>query len=350
MRKYPSNAESDELVADPDYKAQPTPNANFKYAVKSQLRRSWRPRQTLLPALLTYFITAATFLTLGIVILVRSSNLHNAVVRYDNAAACTTLGTPCVINFTLEKTITAPAYVYYRISGFYQNHLEYVRSIYKKQLNGKDMDADDLDDCKPYRYNRDIGATVAIDGTPLDPNAVAIPCGVAARTLFSDSYQLTNTDSGTTYTIRENGIAWESDVKHRFKNVDVSRQWLNIEDERFMVWMKIAAFNDFQKLWGIIDTELPAGNYSMRIDNNWDVYRFNGEKYFELADSDNMGGRNIFLGAVYTAIGALSALLGILFSLRLVFRHKKRLRTVDHEFNMNTHAELGPHLDGLVIS
>lgn len=74
-------------------------------------------------------------------------------------------------------------------------------------------------------------------------------------------------------------IAWYIDRK-TYKNVDLSKQWLDMEDgkgivfvkknneklERFMNWMKVAGIADFKKLWGVINKDLPAGVYSVEVD------------------------------------------------------------------------------------
>lgn len=52
---------------------------------------------------------------------------------------------------------------------------------------------------------------------------------------------LLNTD--TEITISSKGIAWPSDVDHKYKRVNnyLTRSWYDVEDERFMVWMRTAA-------------------------------------------------------------------------------------------------------------
>ena len=44
--------------------------------------------------------------------------------------------------------------------------------------------------------------------------------------------------------------------------------WHNTTDERFMNWMRVASRSTFRKLWGRIDGDLPAGTYTITIDNS----------------------------------------------------------------------------------
>jgi len=49
--------------------------------------------------------------------------------------------------------------------------------------------------------------------------APAIPCGLIAKSMFNDTYSMKEKTSGNAITIDESDIAWETDVKHKFKNI-----------------------------------------------------------------------------------------------------------------------------------
>lgn len=336
--------ETDELVSDPTLKTKVAKSYDVTYAFKQQLLTAWRPKPTLTCAIGIYLVIGLIFFTLGIIILVFTDDVYDKVIRYDNNPNCETLNTVCSVFFNISEDMKAPVYVYYRISGFYQNHRKYILSIPMEQLNGNDLDASKLKDCKPVLYNRDIPASVAVDGTPLDPNAVAIPCGVAAKFRFTDRFIITNNDTNIDYDISSDGIAWNSDIQHKFKNIDLSRQWLNMEDERFITWMKVSPFNDFLKSYGVIKQDIPAGNYRVTIDNNWDVSIFDGEKYFVLSETNVFGGKNEFLAYTYIAVGVLSIVLSIVFIFRRLRRPKGILQKVYKESKFDTNAELGPDI------
>ena len=41
---------------------------------------------------------------------------------------------PCYVNFTIPESMDGPVYVYYRLTGYYANHKQYVRSRDDAQL------------------------------------------------------------------------------------------------------------------------------------------------------------------------------------------------------------------------
>ena len=84
-----------------------------------------------------------------------------------------------------------------------------------------------LEDCDPVFTNRDAGVLYAVDGTSLDPNAPAYPCGLVAKTLFNDTFALykvfgeSNTDEFSQefrIKIDDTDIAWDLDKKYNFAN------------------------------------------------------------------------------------------------------------------------------------
>ena len=139
------------------------------------------------------------------------------------------LGTGCTLTLTIPTDMTAPVFFYYQLNNYFQNHRLYARSVSVKQLLGYDISVSDAQsDCEPIVYNANISVKVAIDGkTPLDPNAIANPCGIIAYTVFNDSYSLSN--SSQVVDISDTGIAWPTDV-NRYKITNESTMWYNITE------------------------------------------------------------------------------------------------------------------------
>ena len=91
-----------------------------------------------------------------------------------------------------------------------------------------------------------VDTSVAYNGS-----APAIPCGLVAKSLFNDTYALYNYSNSvlTPVTINEDNIAWESDVKYKFKNIDTNLpstatnwtqvQWTDMEDGTYNLFFLI---------------------------------------------------------------------------------------------------------------
>jgi hypothetical protein len=117
----------------------------------------------------------------------------------------------------------------------------------------------------------------------------------------------------------------------RFKNVDLDTQWRDVEDERFIVWMRNSPFPDFRKLWGKIDQDLPAGNYKINVKALWDISSFDGEKFIVLSQTNTLGGKNLFLGYSYIIVGGISLICAIGFIIRKIRRPKGLLIETLHK-------------------
>lgn len=167
-----------------------------------------------------------------------------------------------------------------------------------QQLRGVERSLSDVTNCAPITKNKDINETLySYDGsTLLDPEAVASPCGLIARSFFTDRFNLTH-PNGTEIEINPKGIAWDTDVSDLFKRApDASTtQWQDVEDERFITWMRVAGMPNFRKPYGIIHGDLPKGKYTLTIENNYDVKPFQGTKKFFMSTTNSYGGRNTFL-------------------------------------------------------
>lgn len=279
-----------------------------------------RPVPTILSTMLCCLISGIIFLLLGFVILYMSSKIRDFELRYDNQEVCeiaynSTSHKKCEVNFTLYEQMDPPIYVYYGMKNFYQNHRKFINSKSTSQLEGKLLNASDLEDeCDPIITVKDLGIDTTIGGFILPPDAPANPCGLMPRSFFNDSYSLANIN-GYGILINETGIAWDSDRKSRFKpplNAD-RIQWLDVTDEHFMVWMRPAGLPNFKKLWGRIETVLIPGNYTLIITNNYSVKEFSGEKFFIMSTSNVLGGRNNFLGIAYLVLGVVCSIVSIIF-------------------------------------
>lgn len=141
-------------------------------------------------------------------------------------------------------------------------------------------------------------------------SAPANPCGLIAKSVFNDAYELYADNALTNrITINEKGIAWPDDVGKKFKRCANSEQlqWIDPEDEHFIVWMRPSGLSTFRKLWGKIEsTDLKQGQtYYFKVVNNYNVDAFKGHKNLVLSTSSIFGGKNSFLAISFIVIGSI---------------------------------------------
>ena len=184
---------------------------------KQQMLPAWRPVPSFGSTMIIFGIFGLIFLTIGITLYVMSERIQGIVEQYDKCD--NDVHGKCMLNINIDSDIPAPVYVYYQLDNFYQNHRRYVKSRSNEQLMGNELSVDQLDDCDPIKTNKDLGRDQSKNGSSLDPDAPAFPCGLVAKSLFNDTFTLTKLDSGEEITIDENNIAWKSDVEYKFKNL-----------------------------------------------------------------------------------------------------------------------------------
>lgn len=131
-----------------------------------------------------------------------------------------------------------------------------------------------------------------------DPESPAIPCGLMAKSFFNDTLTFyknfidgKNPKEDDKIELNTSDIAWTTDVG-KFNNIkdlpkDVKSykdiQWQDMEDPRFIVWMRNAGLPNFRKLYGVIDEDIKAGTYTLKVDAQYNVAPFEGNKQFVLS-------------------------------------------------------------------
>ncbi|OLY79594.1 Meiotically up-regulated gene 89 protein [Smittium mucronatum] len=348
-------------------------------AFKQQRLRAWQPLLTPRTVLPTFFIIGLIFAPIGGVLFWASEILFEVTFNYTNCKSypnqltnlpssdyemhfgksTTTKIVPqmkydsssntCSIVFPIPKDVNSPIYLYYKLSHFYQNHRRYVKSFDQQQLKGTARSASDLsgNDCDPL-------ATLTINGV----TKPIYPCGLVANSVFNDTISdLTllnpadSSASGQVYPLSADDIAWESDTyrfgKTDYQNDDVypPPNWASkypdgytdknpipdiSNDTHLHVWMRTAGLPTFRKLYGVnkVDT-LKNGTYQVDVVMNYDVTSFGGTKSIVVATTSAIGGRNPALGIAYISVGSLCVLLGIIFTIRHLYRPR---RLGDHTY------------------
>lgn len=96
-----------------------------------------------------------------------------------------------------------------------------------------------------------------------------------------------------------------------------------MEDQHYIVWMRTAGLPDFRKLWGKLENGLFAGDYTLKVNNHFNVKPFEGSKSFVLATATAMGGKNYLLGYSFIFVGVFSIIYAIVFLIVLRKKSKK---------------------------
>ncbi len=242
---------------------------------------------------------------MGIFILIYAYKIKTVSIDYTNCK----INEECIQSRIIEDDIDQPIFIYYQLDGFYQNARRYLKSKSINQLTGK---ADSIEDCEPAETNEEMGFTNSVDGKVLKEKDIAIPCGLMAKSFFNDSFNFSINGDYSRYD--DKNIAFEKDKELFKKEIDQPKQWLNITDEHFLVWMRPSGLPNPRKLWGKIKGDLKKGdNITVNITYNYDVNYYEGKKKIILSNTTKFGGRNIFLGICYLVVGGLSLICAIIF-------------------------------------
>jgi hypothetical protein len=178
-------------------------------------------------------------------------------------------------------------------------------------------------------------------------NRIYYPCGLIANSMFSDKWSGLQSQDGKAYSFPPKWIAWPSDVnrygptKYEISQVAAPPYWrLNNpelvnpdgtyrelpdlqHDERFQAWMRVSALPTFRKPYGRMNSDLPAGQYTMVIDSNFEVASYGATKSVVLSTTSWMGGNNPFLGLAYIITGVILLVVAVIFLAKHLIRPRQ---------------------------
>lgn len=256
-----------------------------------------------------------------------------------------------------------PINVYYRVSGVFQNYRRYTKSRSSKQMRGptksgeQPLKASELALCAPQLYETgEPNARLPQDG-------LVLPCGLQAWSFFNDTFQIRKVVSGEGQSVpvdmNFNNIAWSADQQlygnisaENFNTLPAYRGgkamqeevWQSDPDgsggsnlqplrggqaleedvwesttlqqnEDFHVWMRLGIKPTVQKLYGVIEEPLRAGQ-ELKIFgfNRFNSYEYGGRKELILSEQNFLGSAkdgSRFLGYAYCTVGILASLAGL---------------------------------------
>eukprot|EP01130_Rhizamoeba_saxonica_P005637 TRINITY_DN2247_c0_g1_i2.p1 TRINITY_DN2247_c0_g1~~TRINITY_DN2247_c0_g1_i2.p1 ORF type:complete len:220 (-),score=33.25 TRINITY_DN2247_c0_g1_i2:106-765(-) len=203
--------------------------------------------------------------------------------------------------------------MYYSLTKFYQSHRRYTSSRSYAQLRGEVIpkyNSLEYYNCLPKRSFNNSD----------DVNDIYLPCGVATSSHFTDKFRLYD-NAGKLLPLKKEGISWKSDEK-LYKNPSKEAPGIRVipdfTDEDFIVWMRLAAFPDFRKIYRFIETDvLKSGTYLLEIDNYFNPELFGGDKSIILRETGkHIGINNSFLGDSYIIVGSVCIFLSLIFLLQ----------------------------------
>jgi len=295
---------------------------------KQQKLPGWRPVPTITSTTIIFFCFGVVFIVLGIIILVFSNQIEEVSYRYDEECKKNkNSDNKCTITLDIKNKMKKKIMIYYQLNGFYQNHRRYVKSKSDEQLHGKEFTLEEMknsQDCDPAITNEDMGQSKSITGKKLEDGELAVPCGLIAKSYFNDNYTEWKID-GSPITPNEKDIAWKADKELKYKNTNhLEKQWIDMTDEHFIVWMRPAGLPNFRKLWGRIEQDIEANSkVEVTIVDKFDVSTFNGKKFLILSTVNAFGGKNSFLGISYIVLGGISIILAVVFIIGYNIHSKK---------------------------
>jgi len=352
--------------------------------IQTQTINAWHPILDPNWVIFTYLALAAIMIPFGYHLVAESDKIVELKQLYDAgnkegmASACPSIGENynanenCTLTFEVPKDMEPPVLVYYELTNFHQNYNKYVTSRDDYQLTGR------------------VGGQSAIEAANCNPinklgNIFINPCGLIANTFFNDKFSLVETETsvdagGNPLVMREDGIAWGSDLEYKFKMPDGfnkttcpkgqcdasccqlygfscqepaispkdglcyayhypkadTTQYLyetypniispleHVTNEHFVVWMRVAATPNFRKLYGYFEQTILAGTkLEFNVNMNYVVESFRGTKTLTITTNSTWGTKDSTLGITIYCIGYFCLACGFFFGLKHFFKPRK---------------------------
>ncbi|PAA86420.1 hypothetical protein BOX15_Mlig018404g1, partial [Macrostomum lignano] len=239
----------------------------------------------------------------------------------------------CEVTFNLPAQIDGQAYVYFRLCNFHLNHRHVYSSWSMPQLLGKKPNNIKYS-CKKFTYRDE---------------KLVLPCGALPNAIFNDTVNVTgplNSDikNATTIPLSSSNLSWPSHTAGLHKALPAKllentvkpmnwpepaairykRPFENADD--LWVWLVTPAFPCFRKLihWVDSNESLSAGKYKMSIGYHYPVAGFGGTKSFVVAGKSLLGGKNLALAVLPSAVSAVYFLLSLSTLIECYCRLRKR--------------------------
>jgi len=302
-----------------------------KNEYRQQVSWVWKPKYTVETMSLPFLLIGTGYFLLGIFLCLYQQNTREEFVW--DYTSCTqsdhknnTEQVCCNSSLNLQgMDDSRDLLIYYQLENFFQNHRLIVGNRDDVQLSGRSLDtAIAGSDCEDPNNN--------IAGIPI------VPCGALANSMFDDKLlQIKDCSNGVdlinNYFVANTSIATRFDLG-RFANKNGSETYYEgiaakptnwskhiweieggLENKDFVVWMRSSPKSTFRKLWKRIAANGLSfqGNYTICIENNYDVSYFNGRKKIIVSQVNMFGNKDKVMGRLAFLTSFLFSLFGIFF-------------------------------------
>eukprot|EP00835_Amoeboradix_gromovi_P002497 NODE_143_length_17796_cov_0.252020.p5 type:complete len:316 gc:universal NODE_143_length_17796_cov_0.252020:1963-2910(+) len=292
----------------------------------------FQPLFTPMTMIMTWMVSSIVFIISGILFVTYSpdqkvidyTNCQGDLIRPSYIKDNSTV-VRCLKEFSIDKDYDN-VLIYYQLNNFYQNHRKYVRSKSDDQLSGIDVNFQSgTSTCDPLTFDEQ------------EPNKIIYPCGLIANSQFDDVLNSLTDSKNNSISLLTSNLAWSSDAdrfqktkykpddirpppkwKYRFKDGKYTQDTLdsiNLHDNQdLQVWMRVAPFSSFNKLWRRAN-KLPKGTYTLEIYDRFDIISFGGQKKVVITSSSVLGD-STYLGYMYVGTGIVCLILGLSFLIK----------------------------------
>lgn len=179
------------------------------------------------------------------------------------------------------------------------------------------------DACSFSLYNSDISDIYNIELNDLDPDQTVFPCGLITKYFPTDTFEAIENENGQIQPITLLDI-WDGNIRYKYTNSDqFSKQWLDIEDPRFFVWMKESSIMSPAKLWGRLNSDIPQGKYFVHVNIAYNPKLFDNKKHIIITGNTSYFSNSNYLLFALILILALAILICSLYLCLLYYRNKK---------------------------
>jgi LEM3 (ligand-effect modulator 3) family / CDC50 family len=258
-----------------------------------------------------HMIVALLSLTGLLPLIYQSFNLQSFWWRYDDQCAGQKT---CFFTVNILQEVPANSIGFIYLKGFTQANRKFLNSVSEQQLKGSVVSDQVLNQtCSPAFTNRDLGVTNSYTGVPLNPDAPAYPCGLFPKYFPFDDLRIFDSSNNEVILNKTSDLTWPGLKGNKFRNTNTTTQWIDIESDRFVNWMRPNTYPSTYKGWFRPTSSIAAGAYTFQVNNALDVSLFAGEKYFGFEEYSVIGAKNYILLFSMILVFIISTSLSVFF-------------------------------------